>query len=109
MEIQKIPNDFAEPNCLSNEFGTPNTKFPSPIENLGTFNSPCGPRPQKDLVKQNVEEPAAPRQAKPGVFIFEGDLQDVRLWPKADMPKHAINVAIGGKADMAPAWQNVCL
>jgi hypothetical protein len=25
----------------------------------------------------------------------------VRYWPKADMPKNAIDVAIGGKADMA--------
>ena len=25
---------------------------------------------------------------------------DVRFWPKADMPKNAIDVAIGGKADM---------
>jgi len=25
---------------------------------------------------------------------------DVRFWPKADMPKDAIYVAIGGKADM---------
>jgi hypothetical protein len=25
---------------------------------------------------------------------------DVRLWPKVDMPKNAIDVAIGGKADM---------
>jgi hypothetical protein len=27
-------------------------------------------------------------------------LQNVRYWPKADMPKNAIDVAIGGKADM---------
>ena len=25
---------------------------------------------------------------------------DVRLWPQPDMPKDAIDVAIGGKADM---------
>ena len=25
---------------------------------------------------------------------------DVRFWPKADMPKYAIDAAIGGKADM---------
>jgi hypothetical protein len=27
-------------------------------------------------------------------------LADVRFWPKADMPKNAIDVAIGGKADI---------
>jgi len=27
-------------------------------------------------------------------------IADVRFWPKADMPKNAIDVAIGGKADM---------
>jgi hypothetical protein len=33
---------------------------------------------------------------------------NVRFWPKADMPKHAINVAFGGKADMTIALRNVC-
>jgi len=28
------------------------------------------------------------------------NLEDVRYWPKADMPKNAIDVAIGGKADI---------
>ena len=26
--------------------------------------------------------------------------EDVRFWPKADMPKNAVDVAIGAKADM---------
>jgi hypothetical protein len=30
------------------------------------------------------------------------------IWPKADMPKNAIDVAIGGKADMAYRNANVC-
>ena len=34
---------------------------------------------------------------------------DVRFWPKADMPKNAIDVDIGGKADMAFCGANVCL
>jgi hypothetical protein len=29
--------------------------------------------------------------------------RDLRFWPKADMPKNAIYVAMGGKADM-PFW-----
>jgi hypothetical protein len=33
---------------------------------------------------------------------------DVRYWPKADMPKNAIDVAIGGKADMPYCGANVC-
>src|SRR5262245_930061 len=34
---------------------------------------------------------------------------DVRYCPKADMPKNAIDVAIGGKADMAFCTAYVCL
>ena len=34
---------------------------------------------------------------------------DVRYWPKADMPKNAIDVAIGGKADMGWCSANVCI
>jgi hypothetical protein len=30
------------------------------------------------------------------------------LWPKSEMPKNAINVAIGGKADMAYRGAHVC-
>src|SRR5262245_25907868 len=33
---------------------------------------------------------------------------DVRYWPKADMVKNAIDVAIGGKADMGWCGANVC-
>src|SRR5215475_8176138 len=33
---------------------------------------------------------------------------DVRLWPKADMPKNAIDVAFRGKADMTFCAANVC-
>src|SRR5262249_54715044 len=33
----------------------------------------------------------------------------VRFWPKADMPKNAIDVAIGGKADMPFCAAHVCL
>ena len=33
----------------------------------------------------------------------------VRCWPKADMPKNAIDVAIGGKADMTCCDAYVCL
>ena len=29
-----------------------------------------------------------------------GSNPHVRLWPKADMPEYAIDVAIGGKADI---------
>jgi hypothetical protein len=36
------------------------------------------------------------------------DKSAVRFWPNADMPKNAINVAIGGKADMAVCAANVC-
>jgi hypothetical protein len=32
----------------------------------------------------------------------------VRYWPKADMPKNAIDVAIGGKADMPLCTAYVC-
>jgi hypothetical protein len=32
----------------------------------------------------------------------------VRCWPKADMPKNAIDVAIGGKADMTCCDAYVC-
>jgi len=35
-------------------------------------------------------------------------MADVRYWPKADMPKNAIDVVIGGKADMPIAVLNVC-
>jgi len=31
-----------------------------------------------------------------------------RFWRKADMPKNAIDVAIGGKADMAYCTAHVC-
>jgi len=31
----------------------------------------------------------------------------LRFWPKADMPKNAIDVAIGGKADMAYCSANL--
>jgi len=31
----------------------------------------------------------------------------VRFWPKADTPKNAINVTIGGKADMTFCGANV--
>jgi hypothetical protein len=34
---------------------------------------------------------------------------DVRFWPKADMPKNAIDVAVGGKANMPFCAANVCL
>jgi hypothetical protein len=33
----------------------------------------------------------------------------IRFWGKADMPKRAINVAIGGKADMGYCSANVRL
>jgi hypothetical protein len=33
---------------------------------------------------------------------------NIRFWPKADMPKHAINVAFGGKADVSLCTANVC-
>jgi len=33
---------------------------------------------------------------------------DVCFWPKADMPKNAINVAIGGKADISLCAAYVC-
>ena len=36
-------------------------------------------------------------------------MEDIRLWPKADMPKNAIDVAIGGKADMSWCGANVRL
>src|SRR5262245_61173430 len=32
----------------------------------------------------------------------------VRYWPKADMPKNAIEVAIGGKADIGECTAHVC-
>jgi len=32
----------------------------------------------------------------------------IRYWPKADMLKNAIGVAIGGKADMANCTAYVC-
>jgi hypothetical protein len=35
-------------------------------------------------------------------------LQNVCYWPKADMPKNAIDVAIGGKADMGCCTAYVC-
>jgi len=41
-------------------------------------------------------------------LLVRAELLNVRFWPKADMPKNAIDVAIGGKADMAIALQNVC-
>jgi hypothetical protein len=34
---------------------------------------------------------------------------DVRYWPKADMPKNAIYVVIGGKADMSMCAAHVRL
>jgi hypothetical protein len=70
--------------------------------------------------------PDAPGKRSRGL-IFEGDLQDVRFWPiadirsctaqsafvgKADMTvcgNHAFAVAIGGKADMAYCSANVRL
>jgi len=36
-------------------------------------------------------------------------LPNIRFWPKADIAKNAINVAIGGKADMAYCSANVRL
>ena len=36
-------------------------------------------------------------------------MQNVRYWPKADMPKNAIDVAIEGKADIAFCGAHVCL
>ena len=33
-------------------------------------------------------------------LLCRSDLADVRYWPNADMPKNAIYVAVGGKADM---------
>jgi hypothetical protein len=35
--------------------------------------------------------------------------EHVRYWPKADMPKNAIDVAFEGKADMTFCDANVCL
>jgi hypothetical protein len=35
-------------------------------------------------------------------------LMIVRYWPKADMPKNAIDVAFGGKADMPFCTAHVC-
>jgi len=35
-------------------------------------------------------------------------LSDVSYWPKADMPKNAIDVAFGGKADMPCCTAYVC-
>jgi len=32
----------------------------------------------------------------------------VRYWPKADIPNNAIDVAIGGKADMGYRTAHVC-
>ena|SRR6516165_8677564 len=37
-----------------------------------------------------------------------GLVVNVRFWPKADMPKNAIHVAIGGKADMHLCTAYVC-
>jgi hypothetical protein len=37
-----------------------------------------------------------------------GCMFHVRFWPKADMPKNAIDVAIGGKADTPFCSANVC-
>jgi transcriptional regulator len=34
--------------------------------------------------------------------------RNARSWPRADMPKNAINVAIGGKADTGWCTANVC-
>src|SRR5262249_34007500 len=39
--------------------------------------------------------------------ILSGN-RNVRFWPKADMPKNAIDVAIGGKADMTFCSAHVC-
>jgi len=36
-------------------------------------------------------------------------VQGVRFWPKADIPKNAIDVAFGGKADMPFCIAYVCL
>src|SRR5262245_61173366 len=35
-------------------------------------------------------------------------LPNVRFWPKADMPKNAIDVAVGGNADMTLEGLHVC-
>src|SRR5262249_30171788 len=40
-------------------------------------------------------------------FYCTGGFRDVRYWPKAAMPKNAIDVAIGGKADMPFCTANV--
>ena len=40
---------------------------------------------------------ASPERQKADMSVA---LLNVRFWPKPDMPKNAIDVAIGGKADM---------
>jgi hypothetical protein len=40
--------------------------------------------------------PDAPANKAGAFFIFEGDLQDVRYWPLADIPKLSINVRFWG-------------
>ena len=40
----------------------------------------------------------------PWMFIF---IPDVGYWPKADTPKNAIGVAIGGKADIGPPSNSI--
>jgi len=46
------------------------------------------------------------------LLCHKADMQltlcNIRYWPKADIPNHAIDVAIGGKADMAYCAAHVC-
>jgi hypothetical protein len=42
------------------------------------------------------EMPDAPGKRSRGFFIFEGDLQDVRYWPKADIHSCIAHVCFWG-------------
>jgi len=49
------------------------------------------------------------RRASASVSKHPGKrLPNVRFWHKADIPLRSTNVRYGGKADVAPTWDDVC-